>query len=422
MLNSRWIGFVAMVLIAIHPFQIFTGHVIRFYQMQQFFALLTVYLFCRGFVVEQNQRYRVATIIAALCAVLSQELSVVMAAPLLLGFVLFARDLGWQRNTQLLILSLAAALIVALDLAAFKTLCLTRTEGVSPNVEAAIKPHFWYPLNLFAIFIGYSRLHIIPSFFCLLGLPLFLREKNRSALALAMFLFSGVVVTNLLVSHISLRYQYWLFPIWILVSLKAIELIASWVVQTITSLTEPNRWGQRNALATGLLTCVIFSSIVISWSPWRLLGSYEVRILGDSTGCVRWVKSQMRPGDKLAITEPHTHAAYLESGKVDYDVAVPILYDFAVFQDGRLIDRNGGGEIVSNVDELMSVIERQDRVWVLINREKFRSRGKNLRWEYPGARFEMFLRKNCELKHRTYLWHAYLWDASRGHLVSFNKK
>lgn len=422
LLNSRWIGFAAMVLIAIHPFQIFTGHVIRFYQMQQFFALLTVYLFCRGFVVEQNQRYRVATIIAALCAVLSQELSVVMAAPLLLGFVLFARDLGWQRNTQLLILSLAAALIVALDLAAFKTLCLTRTEGVSPNVEAAIKPHFWYPLNLFAIFIGYSRLHIIPSFFCLLGLPLFLREKNRSALALAMFLFSGVVVTNLLVSHISLRYQYWLFPIWILVSLKAIELIASWVVQTITSLTEPNRWGQRNALATGLLTCVIFSSIVISWSPWRLLGSYEVRILGDSTGCVRWVKSQMRPGDKLAITEPHTHAAYLESGKVDYDVAVPILYDFAVFQDGRLIDRNGGGEIVSNVDELMSVIERQDRVWVLINREKFRSRGKNLRWEYPGARFEMFLRKNCELKHRTYLWHAYLWDASRGHLVSFNKK
>ena len=134
---------------------------------------LTVYLFCRGFVAEQNQRYRIATIVVFLCAVLSQEISAVMAVPLLLGYVLFARDLGWRRNTQLLIISAAAILIIGLDLVAFKTLCLTRTEGVSPNVEASIKPHFWYPLNLFAVFVGYSRLHIIPSFFCFLGLPLF---------------------------------------------------------------------------------------------------------------------------------------------------------------------------------------------------------------------------------------------------------
>jgi len=120
---------------------------------------------------------------------------------------------------------------------------------------------------------------------------------------------------------------------------------------------------------------VVVCSIVISWAPWRTAGTYEMKILGDSTGCVRWVNSQMRSGDKLAITEPHTHAAHMESGNVDYDIAVPLLYDFAVFQDGRLIDRNGGGEIVSSVDELISVIEKQDRVWVLINREKFRTVG-----------------------------------------------
>ena len=422
LLNNRWIGFAAMVLISIHPFQVFTGHVIRFYQMQQFFALLTVYLFCRGFVTEQNQRYRIATIVVFLCAVLSQEISAVMAAPLLLGYVLFARDLGWQRNTQLLIISAAAILIIGLDLVAFKTLCLTRTEGVSPNVEASIKPHFWYPLNLFAIFVGYSRLHIIPSFFCFLGMPLLWREKNRNGLALAMFLFSGVVMTNLLVSHVSLRYQYWLFPIWILVSLHAIQLITRFIAGATVPQPSCNIRGERNTLVAGMLAFVVICAIVISWSPWRTPGTYEARLLGDSTGCVRWVKSQMRADDKLAITEPHTHAAHLEAGKVDYDIAVPILYDFAVFQDGRLIDRNGGGEIVSNVDEFISVIEKHDRVWVLINREKFRTRGKNLRWEYPGARFEMFLRKNCELKYRTYLWHAYLWDASRGHYVSFNKQ
>ena len=424
LLKSPWIGFAAMVLLAIHPFQIFTGHVIRFYQMQQFFALLTIYLFCRGFVCEQKQKYRIATLFAFLAAVLSQEISIVLGLPLVLGYILFARDLGWRKNTQLIILSIAVVSIIALDLLAFKTLCLTRTEGVSPNVEASIKPHFWYPMNLFAIFVGYSRLHVVLSFFCLLGLPLVWRSRNHNLMAFSMFLFSGVLITNLLVSHISLRYQYWLFSVWILVSLFSVRLIVEFVrklgqiaVGGLASVSVPT-----NHFATAILFGLIFCTTILSWSPWRIPGTYEERILGDSTGCVRWVKSQMRPGDKLAITEPHTHAAFLESGKIDYDIAIPLLYDFAVFHDGRLIDRNGGGEIVSNVDEIISVLEKQDRVWILLNREKFRTRGKNLRWEYPGARFEMFLRRNCELKHRSYLWHAYLWDATRGQYLSFSKQ
>lgn len=440
LLNSRWIGFAAMTLLSIHPFEVFTGHVIRFYQMQQFFSLLTIFLFCYGFVTAQKQSYRIATLLVFLCAVLSQEISAVIGVPLLLGYVLFAKDLGWRANIQLMIVSAVVMSLIALDLLAFKTLCLTRTEGVSPSVEAAIKPHFWYPMNLFSIFIGYSRLHVVPSFFCFLGLPLFWREKNRNAFALAMFLFSGVLLTNLLVSHISLRYQYWLFPIWILVCLVSIRLVLSYVVElSFGAIAEatgkrnvlelkgqpnfgPSQFGIRRFVMIGTMATAIFCSIVVSWSPWRTPGTYEMRILGDSTGCVRWVRSQMRPNDKLAITEPHTHAGYLESGKVDYDIAIPLLYDFAVFQDGRLIDRNGGGEIVSSVDQLAAVMGEQDRVWILLNREKFRTRGKNLRWEYPGARFEMFVRKNCELKYRTYLWHAYLWDSSRGHLVSFRKQ
>jgi hypothetical protein len=172
----------------------------------------------------------------------------------------------------------------------------------------------------------------------------------------------------------------------------------------------------------GSVAAIVLIAVVLSWSPWRIPNTYEMRLLGDSTGCVRWVKSQMRPGDKLAITEPHTHAAFMEAGKVDYDIAIPLLYDFAVFRDGRLVDRNGGGELVSSLDDLVRVMEKDERVWILLNREKFRTRGKNMRWEYPGARFEMFLRKNCELKYRTYLWHAYLWDPSRGHYVHFSKQ
>jgi hypothetical protein len=124
----------------------------------------------------------------------------------------------------------------------------------------------------------------------------------------------------------------------------------------------------------------------------------------------------MRPEDRVMATEPHSHAAYLEIGKVDYDLTTPVLYDFVVQKKGKLVDRNGGAEVVDSLERLQRVFNENERVWVLINREKFRSGGENLDWEYPGARVEEFIRCNAEMKYRCPFWSVYLWDRSKGHL------
>lgn len=416
LLKSRWVGFISMLLLCVHPFEVFTGHVIRFYQMQQFLALLTMYLFCRGFVTNQCQKFRVATLFAFLVAVLSQEITIAMGPSLVFGYLVFSRDLGWTKNIQLGLVSGVVIACIGLDYIVFQTLCLTRTEGVSPVIEAAVKPHFWYPQNLLSLFIGYSRLHVVPTFFLICGLPLLWRERNHNALALVAFLISGVLMTNLLVTNVSLRYMYWLFPVWILLSVDGLRLVLSTLVSVVYP---PERHLNRYVVTLSVSCTICITCILASWSLWRMPGSYEMRILGDSTGAVRWIHSQKRPGDRIAITEPHTHCAYLEAGKCDYDIAIPLLYDFAVVRDGILVDRNGGGEVISSLDQMIEVFGRGERVWIALNREKFRTRGKNMRWEYPGARFEKFIRKNCELKHRTYLWSVYLWDPARGHYQSF---
>ena len=416
LLRSRWVGLIAMLLIAVHPFEIFTGHVIRFYQMQQFFALLTMYCFCRGFVTNQSQRYRVITMIVFLCAVLSQEITVAMGPSLLLCYLMFAKDFGWRRNIQLGLFCIMVIAVIGLDFVVFQNLCLTRTEGVSPSIEAAVKPHFWYPLNFLSIFIGYSRLHIVPSLFLLAGIPLICREKNLNALAFLAFLLSGVAMANVLVTNVSLRYLYWLFPVWALLSVNGMRLVLS----ALVSIVYPqNKNLNRYVVTLGVCCTICTSCILASWSLWRVPDSYEHRILGDSTGAVRWIRSQKRPGDRIAITEPHTHCAFIEGGKCDYDIAIPLLYDFAVMRDGVLVDRNGAGEVISSLDQLIGVFAKGERVWIALNREKFRTRGKNMRWEYPGARFETFIRKNCELKHRTYLWSVYVWHPARGHYQPF---
>ena len=164
----------------------------------------------------------------------------------------------------------------------------------------------------------------------------------------------------------------------------------------------------------------MYVAVLLSWSPWRMPGSYDLKLLPDSTGAFRYVAAHLREGDRVLATEPHPHAGILEIGRIDYDLSVPRLLDFLVLRDGRLVDRNGGAESVGNLDELAEACRKHDRLWVLLYKEKFRTRGKNMRWEYPAARIEDYIRSNMELKHRSHLWYVYLWDSSQGRLKPYS--
>jgi hypothetical protein len=270
-----------MFLMTIHPLEVFTGHVIRFYQMQQFFALWTVYLFCKGFVTEQSQGYRIGTVVAFGGAVLSQEITAAMAVPMLFCYVVFAKDLGWRNNIQLILVTGLVGMVIVLDFLAFQTLCLTRTEGVSPTVEATVKPHFWQPMNFFSLLIGYSRLHVLLSAFLILGIPLLWRERNRNTLALLAFLVSGIVMTNLLVTNASLRYMYWLFPMWCLLG---IECIRQLLTQVVSIVYPADRHLNRDVSTVTACSVIIAVGCILSFSPWRMIDSYEMTILLSAFG------------------------------------------------------------------------------------------------------------------------------------------
>ena len=416
LLGRPWIGMGAMILLTLHPYEVFSGHVARFYQTQQFFALLTIYFFVKGFVVEQCQNCRYATILAYLASVLCQEITAALGVQLAIGYFLFAEDKGWRQNLKLAALSAVVIAVICLDYVVFQTRCLTRVEGVSTTLEAAVKPHFWRPFNFLSLLVGYSRLHIIPSCFLLIGLPLYCRERHRATLALHFMLFAGVTLMNLLVTHVSLRYQYWLIPLWILLCLDAMRAVVAWASRFAL---RPGLDYGTNSWTSTCCGAVLFAAVVLSWSPWKMAASYETKLLGDSTGAMQFVRSHRLPGDKLMATEPHTHAALIETGGVDYDLSIPLLYDYVVDQNGILVDRNAGAEAVASIYDLMRVFRSHRRVWVVVNREKMRSRGKNIRWEYPGARVELFLRQHCQVERRTYLWTVYLWDADRGAIRNF---
>jgi hypothetical protein len=416
LLGRLWVGLGALTLYTIHPISIFNGHIIRFYAQQQFFALLAIYWFCEGFVRGSSQRNRYLTLAAFLAAVLSQEITVVMGLEIALGILLFARDRGPSANLKLMVVGGCIVTVIALDLLVFKTRCLTRLEGVSPEMEATLKPHFWSPFNFASLFVGSSRLHLAPSVLLALALPSLMRGRDRVVWSLLWFLLSGIVLTNLLVTTPGIRFIYRLTPLWMLLVVRGIDVLASGLGRLA---------GGSGPLATGhpwlrpVSAAVLFLGVVLSWSPWRVVSSYETKLLADSTGALRYVHGQLREGDVVVAHEPHAIASLYEVGRVDYALMVPVLHDFFMLEQGRLVDRNSGAEVVGSLGKLLEVCKRHPRVWVLVNREKFQSTGTDITWGFPGARVELFLRKNLEIRFRSPQWTVFLWDATRGSFSIF---
>jgi hypothetical protein len=409
--HNRFLAFCALVLFAIHPFLIFTGHVARFYQQQQFFHLLGVYFFIRGFIANSGMRDRYLTVLAFFLATLSQEITVLQILPLVVCCLLYARRRSWPDEIRLLVAAGCAMALIALDLAFFKIQCLTALDGISPRVDATIGWSFEKPTNLFALLVGYSRLHLIPSVFLLTGFLIAWRTKNNRWTFLYVYLFLSVVVVNLLITSRGFRFEYHLIPLWILLSVYGMGECARLLIPARTQSP------QRLSLAIGWLAIIL-----CSWSPWRILKSYDSMLQADPVRALRYVANNLRAGDRVAISELYPQAALLEAGRADYDIAVPILYDFALRKKGKLVDRNAAAEVLGNLDELQRAFAKNQRLWIVFDRDQMHARGNDIRWEYPGGRILLYLRNNAHLVFRSSLWSVYLWDQNAGEYSSFREK
>ena len=408
--RDTWLAALSVLIFSLHPFLIFSGHIARFYQQQQFMVLLLLHLFIEGFLNARSVKHRVAAILVFAMAILSQEISISFVPVFLVLYLLFGKGVPPKWDAKSVFYMIFAGVLVVGDVALFQVKCLTRSVGVSPNIEATLAPTFWELGNMFSMFIGYSRLHVVLSLFYIISLVYSLRRGTSRLITLHLMLLVSIVAFNLVITSVSFRYMYSIIPLWILLGVHGVNVFGRWIAaHTLSSAYYTLRW----------IAAIV---ILVSLAPWRVIDSYEEKILGDPITSLSYVKSQLRPNDKIMITEPHPHAAKIEVGRVDYDLVVPILYDFTYNKNGVLRDRNGNAEVINRLAQLQKIFSTEDRVWIIVNREKFRSRKKNIRWEYPGAREELFLRKNCDLKFRSYLWSVYLWDNATGELDQFRQE
>jgi hypothetical protein len=408
---NRFFAFCTLALFVIHPFLVFTGHAARFYQEQQFFHLLGVYFFLRGFVANTGMRDRYLAVLVFLLAVLSQEITVLEVLPLTICCILFAQRRPWPDEMRILVAAGCAVALIALDVLFYQAKCLTAVEGVSPRVEPRIGWCFERPSDFFAMLIGYSRLHLVLSVFLIPGFLVAWRRHKVAWVCLYTYLFLSVIVVNLLITSKAFRYEYYLIPLWLLLCVHGMAECAKLLVPAREQLPI------RTALAFGW-----FALAICSWSPWRILPSYDQSLQANPTSALRFVAENLRAGDRIAITEVFPQAALIETGQCDYDLATPVRYDYVYRKHGALIDRNAGAQVIGNLDELQRAFAKNDRLWIVFSRQQLTDRALPIQWGFPGARVQLYLRNNARLVFRSYLWSVYLWDRNAGEYSSFREK
>lgn len=407
LLGSRATGLGAMVLFSVHPFTIDLAHIVRFYQQQQFFGLATIYFFCRGFVSEQRTSARYLALGAFWAACLSQEISVVMVPPLLAVYWLFGQNGNRTDFLKFLFVSACAGVFVVFDVLIQQTWCLSRVEGISPNADPNLEFGFHAPLNFVSVFFCYCRVNLALSAFLLASVPVLLRgKKDPNVISMYLILILGVVTTNLWISGTGIRFQYWLFPLWLLLGMHGLRAIVLAIADA--SAEVGRRWVAPAVAALGSAT------LLLSMSIWKIPGSYADTLGDDSEAAFSYVGAHIREGDRVMALAPYAVGALLHSGQVDYEAFLPLYDDHVYRSAGHLIDRITGATAITSVEELQDVVSRSDRLWVVWNREKAMSRGVDVPWRVPGARVDLFLHQNLEIKFRSYLWTVFLWDVHRG--------
>ena len=409
--GDRLLAFCALIFITIHPFEIITGHVARFYQMQQYFSLLTYAVFLRGFVGNTGMRDRYLTVLLFLISVLSQEISILALPPLCICYILFGQRRSWPDEVRIAVAAGCAVALIALDVAFFQIECMTALDGLSPSLDSAVGWYFERSENYFTMLIGYSRLHLVLTAFLVPGFIMAWRQRKTLWCCTYVYFLLNILFTNLFITSSGYRFQYSIIPIWLLLCVHGMGEMAKLLIGN----REDRRL--RMAMVVGWVAIAL-----VSWSPWRISKSYYTTLQGDDTRALRYVSQNLRPEDRIAICELYPQASLIEAGRVDYDLSVPILYDFAVRKKGILVDRNGAAKLLGNLSALQRAFAQNDRLWVIYDEDQMHAEGMDVLWGYAAGRVNLFLQNNARLVFRSHLWDVYLWDRNAGIYSTFKEQ
>ncbi|NES97221.1 MAG: glycosyl transferase, partial [Desertifilum sp. SIO1I2] len=356
MTGKIWIALVVTALMAIDPWEIWYSRNIRFYQLAQFLNILAFWAFYKGFIDEANRRYQHLFFFALTLTLLTQEVTITLPPLFFLGFLYFYRPFQLKREWTVLLGLFLMMAIFAYNIAFVSLKSLTPLVGLSSMTTSFLKIHF-SNLSVFAanFFVGFNRMYVLYSVFFFVGFGYALKKRDPNLLFLYSSTLINIVLVSILVFLIFTRYTYPIYPIFVMLAIYGAVNFAQSLGKGLSSI-----W-QNPTTSQWVAGMAVSAILLLSLQPQEVLASYQEAITPRHTQVIEYIREHRQPGDVVISNIPAVHSVIL--GGVDYYIPHRMSFFDAVYlNEGKLIDRWQGGQVITNLDRLNQVLTDSPRV------------------------------------------------------------
>jgi hypothetical protein len=369
-----WIALLVTAILAINPWELWYSRNIRFYQVLQFMTLLSLWSFLQGFIDNLGKYYQYLFFIALSLTLLTQEISLTLLPAFLIGFLLFYRPFRLSHDWHIVLGSLITLIVFIYCLAFSAIRLLTPLPAISDSTAAYIRLHFSDITNLAAkLFISSDRIHTIYSLLFLSGFVYFLKHQNGKFVFLFSIIFTNIICVTILCYGTAERYVYSVYPLFILLAVYSAICIAESLGKNLERLL----YGLLPLRVLALSFTILL--VLINIEPDKTLAGYQESINRRNTQIFEYIRIHKQYDD--VVISPLPSLAVSSLGKLDYFLMGTGYFDATYWHQGRLIDRWSGAVVVSNIDQMNHVLQKNKHVWIHLEDTR-EGRFKPDTWQY----------------------------------------
>ncbi|HIK07181.1 MAG TPA: glycosyltransferase family 39 protein [Trichormus sp. M33_DOE_039] len=354
------ISLLITAILAIHPWELWYSRNIRFYQLLQCLTILSFWSFFKGFIEQSGKRYQYIFFVSITLTLITQEISLTILPVFIIGFLYFYRPFNLSRDWHLLLGSIVSLVIFIYDLGIVSIRSLSPLAALSESTGGYLRLHFSQITELVAnLFIGSDRMQTIYTFWFLLGFVYFIKNCRSKLLFLFFSIFIHVISVTLLSYQLEERYVYSSYPIFILLSVYSAVTIANTFGNHYQNLMH------RLINIKSITLMFIMIIFMINMQPLQVYLGYQEAINRNYQSLFAYVHTHKDSEDLVISTTPSSAAINL--GKLDYFLMPYNFFDAIYWNNGKLIDRWGGGTIVNNIDQINNILKKSKNVWIQID-------------------------------------------------------
>lgn len=416
-LFDKRVGILASVIYAFLPWAIKWSQNTYHPQQTQLFALLTIFfIYLAVSESDIKPKYLYLGGISFIISYLSWE-GVGFMLPALLCAVaaIKGKELSWLKNKHLWLTITGVGMGIFLQQARRLSYQIpyivvgTGTSDVTlPSLfflDSMYDPYFY--INNFLLIEN----HVVMTLLLIIGIPFLIYNKAHRYLYVTLFsvLF---MMTGLIPNHAN-RHVYFLLPVLILLStsilFSLIDIISQSKEGSISIFSRISGIAAMSSLAILLFltTNTRFLKLYkLSSFPSNPIFTSRMNIYStDYRTTGKFIQTNFQKGDIIISNMSHT-IEYYSDKRPDYYLQMytdrRVFYDISK-KDPNYLDRYVGGKVIRSLNELLDVLNRHKRVWIVATNDRiFRSVNDN--------EIIRYIKKNSTAKNESTNTIIYLWN------------